>query len=108
MPRRLIDEKEVSLAEAKNILEGEKEALGEFQRRTLDYLTKFTKINEPKALKLIKELTNKFGLERAEAIQIANCMPSSINELRSILSIKGKVLLTSQLDEILKGIKKIK
>lgn len=103
MPRKLIDVKPITTAEARRILERAKEdELGEFQRRTRDYTVKFSKVPAGKAEKLVKDLCEKHQLDRKDAIQIANCMPSSIEEIRTVLTIKGRVFTTEQLEEILK------
>jgi DNA-directed RNA polymerase subunit F len=68
------------------------EELGEFQRRTLDYASKFSKIPPAKAEKLVKE----------DAIQIANTLPRYIEELRTILTVKGRIIGAAQLEDILK------
>ena len=103
MPRKIMDSKPTTTAEAKRTLERAKEEeLGEFQRRTLDYATKFSKIPPPKAEKLVRELGEKFQLDRKDAIQIANTMPRYIEELRSILTVKGKIISGAQLEDILK------
>lgn len=102
MPRRIVTVKEISIPEAKRVLEKvEEEELGEFQRRTLDYVTKFSKVSASKAEKAVSQLTSKFNLERGESIQIVNCMPETREQLRAILSVKGRVIATSQLDEII-------
>jgi len=78
------------------------EELGEFQRRTLDYTAKFSKISPQRAEKLVRELGEKFQLERKDAIQIVNTMPRYIEELRSILTVKGRIVGGSQLEDMLK------
>lgn len=104
MPRKVIDGKPISTPEAKRILEKAKEEeLGEFQRRTFDYATKFSKLSATKAEKLVKDLTDRFQLERKDAIQIVNCLPGTIEELRTILAVKGRVIGTGQLEDILKA-----
>ncbi len=109
MPRRIIDENEVAIAEARRILEraGEGE-LGEFQRRVLEYTQKFSKLKADKARKLTGELVSNFSIERKEAVQVANCMPKTVGELRSILTVKGRVLTTEQLEEMLRAIDKFR
>ncbi len=103
MPRKIIDSKLSPTAEAKKILERAKEEeLGEFQRRTLDYAAKFSKISPAKAEKLVRELSEKYQLDRKDAIQIANCMPRYIEELRTILTVKGRIIGGTQLEDILK------
>lgn len=103
MPRKIIDSKPTTTAEAKKTLERAKdEELGEFQRRTLDYASKFAKIPAAKAEKLVRELTEKHQLDRKDAIQIANTMPHYLEELRTILTVKGRIISGTQLEDILK------
>ena len=103
MARKIIDSRPSPTTEAKRILERAKEEeLGEFQRRTLDYASKFSKIPPAKAEKLVKELSEKFQLDRKDAIQIVNTMPRYIEELRTILTIKGRIIGATQLEDILK------
>ena len=103
MPRKIIESRPSSTSEAKRILERAKEEeLGEFQRRTLDYASKFSKIPPAKAEKLVKDLSEKFQLDRKDAIQIANTMPRYIEEVRAILTVKGRIIGASQLEDILK------
>jgi len=103
MPRKIIRVEEITLAQAKKAIEEVKqEELGEFQRRTLDYLSKFTKITPDKAKKLVQELVEKFKLENKEATQLVNCMPKSVEEMRTILAVRGKIFLAEQLESILK------
>jgi len=103
LPRKLIDAKPIPTAEARRILEkASEEELGEFQRRTRDYTVKFSKIPASKAEKLVRDLNEKHKLERKDAIQIANCMPSSIEEIRTVLAVRGRVFTTNQLEDILK------
>ena len=103
MPRKIVDSKPTTTVEARRTLEKAKEEeLGEFQRRTLDYTTKFSKISPQRAEKLVRELGEKFQLERKDAIQIANTMPRYIEELRSILTVKGRIVGGTQLEDMLK------
>ena len=102
MPRKIIDSKPTPTAEARRTLERAKEEeLGEFQRRTLDYATKFSKIPPARAEKLVRELSEKHQLDRKDAIQIVNCMPRSIEEVRTILTVKGRIIGGAQLEDIL-------
>jgi DNA-directed RNA polymerase subunit F len=106
LPRKIIDSKPSTTSEAKKTLERAKEEeLGEFQRRTLDYASKFSRIPPAKAEKLVRELSEKHQLERKDAIQIANTMPRYVEELRTILTVKGRIISASQLEDILKLLK---
>ena len=97
-----IEEKILTLAEVKKILEslGE-EHLDQFQRRTLDYVTKFSKIDAEKAKELVKKLVDEFELEEKEAVQIVNSMPESIEELRTFLTGGRKIIETSKLEAVI-------
>jgi DNA-directed RNA polymerase subunit F len=103
LPRKIVDSKPTTTSEAKRTLERAKEdELGEFQRRTLDYASKFSKIPPAKAEKLVRELFEKHQLDRKDAIQIANTMPHYVEELRTILTVKGRIISGTQLEDILK------
>ena len=51
---------------------------------------------------MVKELAEKFQLDRKDAIQIANSLPRYIEELRTILAVKGRIIGAAQLEDILK------
>lgn len=105
MPRRILDRKDLPTVEAKRILEKfDADELGEFQRRTLDYATKFGKLPPAKAERLLKELTEKFKLDQTQSIEVVNCMPESKEELRALLATKGKIITSEQLEAMLKAI----
>jgi len=93
--------KDLALPEVKKLLEslGE-ENLDQFQRRTLDYAAKFSKVEAEAAEKLVEKLVKEFGLEKEGSIQIVNCMPKSIGELRVFLAAGRKIIETSKLEAI--------
>lgn len=92
----------VATPQVKALLEflGE-ENLDQFQRRSLDYATKFSRLDSESAEKLLKELKEDEMLEEEEAVQIVNCMPKSIEELRVFLAAGRKIVETSKLESIL-------
>jgi len=100
--RKATKKQAVTIPEVKEILEsiGEEE-LNQFQRRSLDYASKFSKIDPNTAEKLVTELAEKFELEEEEAVQLANCMPESIEELRVFLAGGRRIVETSKLENIL-------
>jgi len=102
MPRKALRERVVSVPQVKEILEevGE-EQLDQFQRRSLDYAAKFSKVDASTAEKLVNELVERFELEQEEAIQIVNCMPESIEEVRVFLAGGRRIVETSKLEGIL-------
>jgi DNA-directed RNA polymerase subunit F len=103
LPKKCLQEKIISIPEVKKILETKSAAeLDQFQQRTLDYTIKFSKVDPEKAEELINKLVNTFALEIGEAVQIVNCMPSSIEELRVFFTAgKRKIIAGSQLEEML-------
>ena len=107
MARKIVEGKIVTNAEAQEILgKIKEEELGEFQRRTLDYARKFSKISPDKAEKLVEDLSSKLQLDRNDAIQIVNSLPKLIEELREVLTVKGRFVSTDQLNGILEIMKR--
>ena len=102
MPKKILSEKPVTLAEAKTILEARGESLDQFQRRTLDYAGKFTRIEPDKAGQLTDELIKRYEIERETAVQIVNTMPASVEELRTFFTTsKKRIMVASQLEDML-------
>jgi DNA-directed RNA polymerase subunit F len=101
MPEKDEGEEKLTLPQVKKLLEslGE-ENLDQFQRRTFDYLSKFSKVDAETAEKLVEKLVTKFGLEKDEAVQIINCMPKTVEELRVFLAGGRKIIETSKLEAI--------
>ena len=102
LPYKIISSHPISNPEAKEILNsiGE-ENLDQFQNRTLDYTTKFSKVDAETAEKLVKELTTKFELTEAEAIEIVNCMPKTIEELRTFFAGGRRIIEMEKLNAII-------
>jgi DNA-directed RNA polymerase subunit F len=100
--RKALKENLLTVPEVKHILEkvGE-ENLDQFQRRALDYAVKFSKVKLKTAKKLTKGLVEKFNLDEDEAVQIVNCLPESIEEIRVFLAGGRKIVETQKLKEIL-------
>jgi len=92
-------EKKLTLPQVKKLLGsiGE-ENLDQFQRRTYDYVSKFSKVDAEAAEKLVEKLEKEFGLDEEEAVQIVNCMPKSVDELRVFLAAGRKIIETSKLE----------
>jgi DNA-directed RNA polymerase subunit F len=96
MSKREISETKYTLPQVKQTLEavGE-ENLDQFQRRTLDYVSKFVKVDAAGA-----EFLMEYGLDEDEAVQIVNCMPESVDELRIFLAGGRKIIETQKLAAI--------
>jgi|SRR3989304_39640 DNA-directed RNA polymerase subunit F len=101
MGKRELSENRLALPQVKKVLEaiGE-ENLDQFQRRTLDYVNKFSKLDAKAAEKLLEKLVKEFGLDEAEAVQVVNCMPETVDELRVFLAGGRKIIETAKLDAI--------
>lgn len=102
MSERSQTEKKLTLPQVKKLMEsvGE-ENLDQLQRRTFDYVSKFSKIDAEAAEGVMQRLVTEFGLEEIEAIEIVNCMPKSIEELRVFLAGGRKIIETAKLDAII-------
>ena len=101
MDKREISENKLVLPQVKKILEavGE-ENLDQFQRRTFDYVSKFSKVDAALVEELMDKLIKEYGLDETEAIQIVNCMPESVDELRVFLAGGRKIIETVKLEAI--------
>ena len=102
MVRKILKVQPITVPQVRDLLMdiGE-ENLDQFQRRTLDYASKFSKLSSDSAEKLLKELREEAGLSEEEAVQIVNCMPKSIEELRVFLASGRMIVETSKLEFIL-------
>ena len=58
--------------------------------------------DENKIRMLVEKLVTEFGLEKSEAVQIVNCMPKSVDELRVFLAGGRKIIEASRLEAIIK------
>jgi DNA-directed RNA polymerase subunit F len=101
MEKRELSENRLTLPQVKKALEaiGE-ENLDQFQRRTLDYVNKFSKVDAKKVEKLLEKLVKEFELDEAEAVQVVNCMPETVDELRVFLAGGRKIIETAKLEAI--------
>jgi DNA-directed RNA polymerase subunit F len=102
MSERELSEKKLTLPQVKKELAALGEAnLDQFQRRTFDYVSKFAKIDEAAVEGLLERLVKEFGLDEAEAVQVVNCAPESIDELRVFLAGGRKIIETAKLEAII-------
>jgi DNA-directed RNA polymerase subunit F len=101
MGKKEISESKLTLPQVKKVLEsvGE-ENMDQFQRRTLDYVSKFAKADPADAEMLSEKLVKEYGLDEDEAVQIINCMPESVDELRVFLAAGKKIIESSKLETI--------
>jgi len=102
MSEKNVMEKKLTLPQVRGLLESVGEQnLDQFQRRTFDYVSKFSKVDAEAAEKLAEKLVTEFGLEDEEAVQIINCAPKSIEELRVFLAGGRKIIEASKLEGII-------
>jgi DNA-directed RNA polymerase subunit F len=107
MPKKVLKSNKIVVPQVKDLLESlGKENLDQFQNRTLDYATKFSKINLKSTKKLVSELKKLDFISEDEAVQLINCMPFSIEELRVFLGSGRKIIETTNLETILSLLKK--
>jgi len=101
MGKRELSESRLTLPQVKQLLDsiGE-ENLDQFQRRTLDYASKFSKTDATNAEKLLETLVKEYGLDEVESVQIVNAMPESVDELRIFLAGGRKIIETQKLAAI--------
>ena len=93
----------LTIPEANQILSKiDVEKADQIQKRTLDFTTKFSKVQADSAKKLRKELETECGLSEEEAVELVNIMPKSVEELRTFTSGWRKLLSTETLEKILK------
>jgi DNA-directed RNA polymerase subunit F len=106
MSKREVSESRLTLPQVKKVLEsiGE-ENLDQFQRRTLDYVSKFAKTEPEKAEELLQKLVKEYELDEAEAVQIINCMPETVDELRVFLAGGKKIVEGQKLAQIVELLK---
>jgi DNA-directed RNA polymerase subunit F len=102
MARKALKERIVTVPQVKEALEaiGE-ERLDQFQRRSLDYATKFSKVDPDKVDTIVNEFVEQFEVEEEEAVQIINAMPESIQEIRVFLAGGRRIIESSKLEKIL-------
>ena len=97
------EKKLLTIPEANQILSKiDVEKADQIQKRTMDYTTKFSKVQADSAKKLRKELEAECGLSEEEAVELVNIMPKSVEELRTFTSGWRKLLSTETLEKILK------
>src|SRR5437667_12107301 len=90
-----VEKKLLSIPEANQALQKiNVEKADQIQKRTLDYLLKFSKATPEEARKMRKQLESDCGLTPEEAVEVVNSMWKNIEDLRSSTSGCMKLLLT--------------
>lgn len=97
----------MTIPEVKDILQKvDPDSLDQLQKRTLDYLMKFSKVSGDEAKSMKEALVSDCGLTEAEACELVNAMPTSIEELRIFTTGWKKLILTEIVEKILKILSK--
>lgn len=91
----ILKKKPVTNAEAKRLLESAGQELTPLQRVVLDYTSKFSRISAEEAAELVRLLMSEAGIDEATAVQMGNCVPTSIEEVRTVL---GRQRIISEVD----------
>ena len=102
MPKEIINEEEVTLPMVKKILsKRSKDGELSFQQTiTLEHASTFSKMAPAVSVKLVERLEKTYEISKAQAVQIANIAPTSVEELRTILDTRTTDLTDEQLIEI--------
>jgi len=97
----------ISTPEAKEILEKiDVEKADQIQKRTLDYVSKFSKTEPEKARNMRERLIKDCSLTDEEATELINIMPKSVEEIRVFTSGWKKLLPTDVVEKILEILSK--
>jgi len=104
--KKIIEEEFISNADAKELLDkfldvSEDNKMFYEQRRAVYHITKFNKLSADEARRLIEELLSLDKINKTIAIIIANILPSTRGELRSIYAKERYNLSDKEFDEIL-------
>ena len=106
--KEILNEKLLTLAETKDILNEVKEQrnqeqieLGYELRRAISHADTFTKIDSTKSLKLIEDLLKLEKMKPEIAYRLADIMPLSFDEIRSVYAKERFTLTETELSEIL-------
>ncbi|MFX0133795.1 MAG: RNA polymerase Rpb4 family protein [Candidatus Hodarchaeota archaeon] len=113
MEKKITEEKNLTLAEVKEILKAREEKdieLSYVQRITLDYINKFSRFDTEESRQFVNDLTSKFGIKEKYAIQIVNLshLPETEAELDLIFDKADQQLSDEQKKEIIQLINEYK
>ncbi len=102
MPKEIISEEEVTLSQVKKLLtqRGKEGELSFQQSITLEHAGSFARMAPAVSVKVVEKLIKSFGFTRAQAVQIVNIAPTTLEELKSILSQRSTSLSEEKMIEI--------
>lgn len=104
MAKKIINKKVISNPEMLEVLskEGEMDTL---QRRTYEYVTKFSKLSPQTAKKLKEELLKVGDITEEEAAMIVNIVPQTAEEIRDIFHHRKTILPSEFIEKIINLVK---
>jgi DNA-directed RNA polymerase subunit F len=94
------EKKEITVAEARKLLLDKAEELDPLQRRVLEYTIRFSKVDSESAKDLVEDLVEETQIDRGIAVQISNCMPETVPELRTFLG-RQRIIAEDTMNRIL-------
>ena len=94
------EKKEITVAEARKLLMDKAEELDPLQRRVLEYTIRFAKLDSESSKELVEELMKEADINRGLAVQIANAMPASVPEIRTVLG-RQRIIAEDTMNKIL-------
>ncbi|MDP9197008.1 MAG: RNA polymerase Rpb4 [Thermoproteota archaeon] len=98
----IVKKEMISMSEVKETLEKRKpDEMDQIQRWTFDYVTKFSKISQDAAKRLVNDLIKECEFTEEESVELVNIMPKSLEELRTFTFGWKKLILTSTLEKAL-------
>ncbi len=102
MPKEIISEEEVTLPQVKKLLaqRGKEGELSFQQSITLEHASAFSRMAPAVSIKVVDKLLKTYDLTRSQAVQIVNIAPTTVEELKSILSSRSTSLTDEQMIEI--------
>jgi len=103
--RKILDKHAISNPEMKEILSVEENLEG-LQRRTYEYVIKFSKLSAEKAKKLKEELLKIEDITEEEAVMIINILPKTAEEIKDIFHHRKTILPAEFLNKIMDLVKK--
>ena len=104
--KKVLDTDPITIAEVKKMLEdlSEHYELTYEQNLALDHVTKFSKIDEESAKKLVEEIEENF--KKTQAIKIADIMPEDMADLRLLFAKERGTYKKEDLEKILEIVNK--
>jgi DNA-directed RNA polymerase subunit F len=105
----MTDDHPVTLAEVKELLEGEQKKRAELtpeQKVSLDHATKMARLKASDAVKLKKEIRELGFVPELVAVKIADILPEYPEDVRALFAKERLILDKKQIDALLAAVEK--